>query len=96
MLVIAQRLDAGHELVRSESAKHRAAVASVISSVAIAILYVVVSVDVFDQLGLPIATYLYPAIFSSRAIRSVIGGWVENSLPIFSLARNGLAIIRWA
>src|SRR6185312_14997684 len=46
---IAQRLDAGDELVRSESAKHRAAVASVISSVAIAILYVVVSVDVFDQ-----------------------------------------------
>ncbi|MBB3605288.1 small conductance mechanosensitive channel [Mycolicibacterium sp. BK556] len=65
---IAQRLDAGHELVRSESAKHRAAVASVISSVAIAILYVVVSVDVFDQLGLPIGSLVAPAAVLGAAL----------------------------
>ncbi|KAA0110656.1 mechanosensitive ion channel family protein [Mycolicibacterium sp. P1-5] len=58
---IARRLNTGHELVRSESAKHRAAVASVISSVAIAILYTVVAVDVFDQLGLPIGSLVAPA-----------------------------------
>jgi small conductance mechanosensitive channel len=65
---IAQRLDAGHELVRSESAKHRAAVASVISSVAIALLYVVVSVDVFDQLGLPIGSLVAPAAVLGAAL----------------------------
>jgi small conductance mechanosensitive channel len=65
---IAQRLDAGDELVRSESAKHRAAVASVISSVAIAILYVVVSVDVFDQLGLPIGSLVAPAAVLGAAL----------------------------
>ncbi|WP_445167038.1 mechanosensitive ion channel family protein [Mycolicibacterium sp. Dal123E01] len=65
---IAQRLDAGHELVRSESAKHRAAVSSVISSVAIAILYVVVSVDVFDQLGLPIGSLVAPAAVLGAAL----------------------------
>jgi hypothetical protein len=37
-----------------------------------------------------------PAIASSRAIRSSTGGCVENSLPIFSPERNGLAIIRCA
>jgi small conductance mechanosensitive channel len=65
---IARRLDTGHELVRSESAKHRAAVASVISSVAIAILYVVVSVDVFDQLGLPIGSLVAPAAVLGAAL----------------------------
>ncbi|BBY63130.1 mechanosensitive ion channel family protein [Mycolicibacterium helvum] len=66
--MIARRLDTGHELVRSESAKHRAAVASVISSVAIAILYVVVSVDVFDQLGLPIGSLVAPAAVLGAAL----------------------------
>jgi small conductance mechanosensitive channel len=65
---IARRLDTGHELVRSESAKHRAAVASVISSVAIAILYVVVFVDVFDQLGLPIGSLVAPAAVLGAAL----------------------------
>ena len=36
------------------------------------------------------------AISSSRRIRSAIGGCVENIDPIFSPARNGLAIIRCA
>ncbi|MCV7177353.1 mechanosensitive ion channel family protein [Mycolicibacterium sphagni] len=65
---IAVRLDSGDELVRSETAKHRAAVASVISSVAIAILYVLVSVDVFDQLGLPIGSLVAPAAVLGAAL----------------------------
>ncbi|APE16778.1 mechanosensitive ion channel protein MscS [Mycobacterium sp. WY10] len=65
---IARRLNTGHELVRSESAKHRAAVASVISSVAIAILYTVVAVDVFDQLGLPIGSLVAPAAVLGAAL----------------------------
>jgi small conductance mechanosensitive channel len=47
--------------VRSEAVKHRQAVASVISSVAIAVLYVVVSVDVINALGLPIGSLVAPA-----------------------------------
>lgn len=54
--------------MRSESAKHRAAVASVISSVAIAILYTVVAVDVFDQLGLPIGSLVAPAAVLGAAL----------------------------
>lgn len=65
---IARRLNTGDELVRSESAKHRAAVSSVISSVAIAILYTVVAVDVFDQLGLPIGSLVAPAAVLGAAL----------------------------
>ncbi|WP_431235105.1 mechanosensitive ion channel family protein [Mycolicibacterium psychrotolerans] len=65
---IARKLNTGDELVRSESAKHRAAVSSVISSVAIAILYTVVAVDVFDQLGLPIGSLVAPAAVLGAAL----------------------------
>ncbi len=65
---IARRLDTGHELVRSETAKHRAAVASVISSVAIAILYVLVAVDIIDTLGLPIGSLVAPAAVLGAAL----------------------------
>ena len=65
---IARRLDSGEELVRSEGAKHRAAVASVISSVLIAVLYVLVAVDVFDQLGLPIGSLVAPAAVLGAAL----------------------------
>lgn len=65
---IARRLDTGHELVRSESAKHRAAVASVISSVAIALLYVLVAVDIIDALGLPIGSLVAPAAVLGAAL----------------------------
>src|SRR5690606_37877407 len=36
-----------------------------------------------------------PAIFSSRAMRSAMGGWVEKSFDIPWPGRNGLAIIMW-
>lgn len=67
---ISKRLDrGGHDAVlRPESVKHRRAVASVISSVAIAVLYVVVSVDVANQLGLPIGSLVAPAAVLGAAL----------------------------
>jgi small conductance mechanosensitive channel len=54
--------------VQSEAVKHRQAVASVISSVAIAVLYVVVSVDVINTLGLPIGSLVAPAAVLGAAL----------------------------
>jgi len=55
-------------VVRSESVKHGQAVASVISSVAIAILYLVVVVDICDQLGLPVGSLVAPAAVVGAAL----------------------------
>jgi small conductance mechanosensitive channel len=68
---ISQRLAASDDAdatVQSEAVKHRQAVASVISSVAIAVLYVVVSVDVINQLGLPIGSLVAPAAVLGAAL----------------------------
>ena len=54
--------------MRSESVKHRQAVASVISSVAVAVLYVVVSVDVINTLGLPVGSLVAPAAVLGAAL----------------------------
>lgn len=54
--------------VRSESVKHRQAVASVISSVAIAVLYVVVGIDIANQLGLPVGSLVAPAAVIGAAL----------------------------
>jgi small-conductance mechanosensitive channel len=54
--------------VRSESVKHRQAVASVISSVAIALLYVMVAVDIANQLGLPVGSLVAPAAVLGAAL----------------------------
>jgi small conductance mechanosensitive channel len=61
---ISKRLDTGNAtdaVLRPESVKHRRAVSSVISSVAIAVLYIVVAVDIANQLGLPIGSLVAPA-----------------------------------
>ncbi|BBZ30110.1 mechanosensitive ion channel protein MscS [Mycolicibacterium madagascariense] len=68
---ISRRLAEGDDAdatVRSESVKHRQAVASVISSVAIAVLYVVVSVDVLNEFGLPIGSLVAPAAVLGAAL----------------------------
>jgi small conductance mechanosensitive channel len=68
---ISRRLsEAGdHEqTVRSEAVKHRQAVASVISSVAIALLYVMVAVDIANQLGLPLGSLVAPAAVLGGAL----------------------------
>jgi moderate conductance mechanosensitive channel len=68
---ISKRLDAddGHDAaLRPERVKHRQAVASVISSVATAVLYIVVSVEIANQLGLPIGTLIAPAAVIGAAL----------------------------
>lgn len=62
-----QNVDAASE-VRSESVKHRQAVASVISSVSVAVLYVVVAVDVINTLGLPVGSLVAPAAVLGAAL----------------------------
>ncbi|MDT5196216.1 MAG: moderate conductance mechanosensitive channel [Mycobacterium sp.] len=68
---ISRRLDEavdGGFAVRSESVKHRQAVASVISSVAVAVLYTVVAVDIVDTLGLPVGSLVAPAAVLGAAV----------------------------
>jgi moderate conductance mechanosensitive channel len=67
---ISRRLaGADHEqTVRSETVKHRQAVASVISSVAISLLYVMVAVDIANQLGLPLGSLVAPAAVLGGAL----------------------------
>ena len=68
---ISRRLTKGDQrdaTVRSETVKHGQAVASVISSVAIALLYVVVAVDIADKLGLPLGSLVAPAAVLGAAL----------------------------
>lgn len=60
--------DATDAVLRPDSVKHRRAVASVISSVAIALLYVMVAVDIANQLGLPIGSLVAPAAVLGAAL----------------------------
>jgi small conductance mechanosensitive channel len=60
--------DDGGTTVRSEAAKHRQAVASVISSVAISLLYVMVAVDIANQIGLPLGSLVAPAAVVGAAL----------------------------
>ncbi|WNG87874.1 mechanosensitive ion channel family protein [Mycobacterium sp. ITM-2016-00317] len=54
--------------VRSESVKHRQAVAAVISSVAIGVLYTLVALDIAAQLGLPVGSLVAPAAVLGAAL----------------------------
>jgi moderate conductance mechanosensitive channel len=69
---ITRRIDADFResdaLVRSESAKHRQAVASVISWVSIAVLFVVVAVDITDVLAIPVGSLVAPAAVLGAAL----------------------------
>ncbi|BBX35741.1 mechanosensitive ion channel family protein [Mycolicibacterium mageritense] len=69
---VVKRIDAEYEesdqLVRSESAKHRQAVASVISWVSVALLFVVVAVEVSDVLAVPIVSLAAPATVIGAAL----------------------------
>jgi len=68
---ISKRLTKGDERdasVRSETVKHGQAVASVISSVAISVLYVVVAVDIANQRGLPLGSLVAPAAVLGAAL----------------------------
>ncbi|TMS51895.1 mechanosensitive ion channel family protein [Mycobacterium sp. DBP42] len=69
---VVRRIDAEYQesdaLVRSESAKHRQAVASVISWVSVALLFVIVLVEVTDALEVPIASLVAPAAVLGAAV----------------------------
>ncbi|MGH3677792.1 MAG: mechanosensitive ion channel family protein [Mycobacterium sp.] len=69
---IVRRIDAEYQesdqLVRSESAKHRQAVASVISWVSVALLFVIVIVEVSDTLAIPVGSLVAPAAVLGAAL----------------------------
>jgi moderate conductance mechanosensitive channel len=69
---ITRRLDEGFResdaLVRDEATKHRQAVASVISWVSIAILYVIVVVEITDILAIPVGSLVAPAAVLGAAL----------------------------
>ena len=69
---VVRRIDAEYQesdqLVRSESGKHRQAVASVISWVSVAVLFVIVLVEVTDALDVPVASLVAPAAVIGAAL----------------------------
>ncbi|UXA19450.1 mechanosensitive ion channel family protein [Mycobacterium sp. SMC-4] len=58
----------GDKLVRSEASKHRQAVASVISWVAIVLLFVIVTVQITDVLNVPVGSLVAPAAVLGAAL----------------------------
>jgi small conductance mechanosensitive channel len=69
---IVRRIDAEYQetdqLVRTESAKHRQAVASVISWVSVALLFVLVAVQITDILAIPVGSLVAPAAVLGAAL----------------------------
>jgi small conductance mechanosensitive channel len=69
---VTRRIDAEYlesdQLVRTESAKHRQAVASVISWVSIAVLFVVVLVEITDIIAVPVGSLVAPAAVLGAAL----------------------------
>jgi moderate conductance mechanosensitive channel len=69
---VTARIDAGQQqvdmLVRSEAAKHRHAVAQVLTWVTVVLIYVVVSILVADRLGIPLAGLVAPATVAGVAL----------------------------
>ncbi|MGV0991086.1 MAG: mechanosensitive ion channel family protein [Mycobacterium sp.] len=62
------RFQNSDDLVRTEKAKHRQAVASVISYVAVALLTVMVAVEVTDILAIPVSSLVAPAAVLGAAL----------------------------
>ena len=65
---IDSRFQRSDDLVRSESAKHRQAVASVVSYVLIALLAVMVIVEITDILAVPVGSLVAPAAVIGAAV----------------------------
>jgi small-conductance mechanosensitive channel len=69
---ITERIDAasteGDALVRSEAAKHRQAVAQVLTWVAIALVWSITVVLILDRLGVPVASLVAPAAVLGAAL----------------------------
>ncbi len=106
---ITRRIDAEYQesdqLVRSESAKHRQAVASVISWVSVALLFVMVAVQITDILAIPIGSLVAPAAVigaalgfgAQRVVQDLLSGFfiiTEKQYgfgDLVSLTVNGIA-----
>jgi small-conductance mechanosensitive channel len=83
----AARIERGDEdaaaVVLSESTKHRRALASVIASVAISVLYVVIAVDLLGTLGIAVSSLVAPAAVlgaalgfgAQRVVQDLLGGF---------------------
>ncbi|MCI4676714.1 mechanosensitive ion channel family protein [Candidatus Mycolicibacterium alkanivorans] len=69
---ITRRIDAQYQqtdqIVRTESAKHQQAVASVVSWVSIALLFIMVGVEISDVLSIPITSLAAPAAVLGAAL----------------------------
>ena len=82
---ITRRIDAEYQesdqLVRSESAKHRQAVASVISWVSVALLFVMVRVEITDILAIPVGSLVAPAAVLGAALGFGAQRMVQDLLP---------------
>ena len=69
---VVRRIDAEYtesdQLVRSESTKHRQAVASVISWVSVALLFVIVAVEITDIVAIPVGSLVAPAAVLGAAL----------------------------
>jgi small conductance mechanosensitive channel len=69
---ITARIDDGQQqsdaLVRSEAAKHRHAVAQVLTWVTVVLIYIVVAILVADRLGVPLAGLVAPATVAGVAL----------------------------
>jgi moderate conductance mechanosensitive channel len=69
---ITERIDAaatdGDALVRSEAAKHRHAVAQVLTWLSIALIWCVTAVQVLQRLGVPVASLVAPAAVLGAAL----------------------------
>src|SRR4029077_1082341 len=96
---ISKRLTKGDERdasVRSETVKHGQAVASVISSVAISVLYVVVAVDIANQRGLPLGSLVAALVLPGAALGFGAQRIVQDLLSGFSSSpRSSTASETW-
>jgi small-conductance mechanosensitive channel len=72
------RFAVGDELVRSETAKHRHVVASVLTWCALAVIYVVTAVLIVQRLGVPLAGLVAPAALVSAALGFGLQRFVQD------------------
>jgi moderate conductance mechanosensitive channel len=78
MARIDTRASASDELVRSEGAKHRHVVAQVLTWCAVAVIYVVTTVLVVQNLGVPLAGLVAPAALISAGLGFGLQRFVQD------------------
>ena len=89
-------VDNGDAPVPSEAAKRRQTIASVISSVMIAVLYMTVAMDVVGQLGLPVGSLVAPAAIlgaalgfgAQRVVQDLLSGFFLKSITALAISSS--------